>query len=248
MRGGRRWFGCDVGVLECSMVPYGLDETLGGAKGSSSSSSAATTAASSGGGGCISAGCAPPSEQHICCLPDDENGLFMPCSVCGLEPACIVEVPCGHVNSCARCAAKATGGLCVRCRRGIEAKVDISDFLEPKTGMPQRCNMCKRGRAHLVMLPCGHMCFCRDCLPASLAGCPSCGSEIERMCVVQWAGGRGSMQPSTERTIGCFPTAHVPPAIQVPKYLDDVSQEADAAMSRLDQHLGELMRRGHRRW
>lgn len=227
-----RWCGCDAGALECSLVPYGVDEVFTASARDASANPPERPFSQQGMFGLDCVRVAEPT----CCLPPNAPMPYAPCSWCNSAPATIVDIPCGHVNSCAMCVNRAKASQCPRCRKPVESKVDVSNFVDKDTGAPQKCNICRTARAHMVMLPCAHMSFCRGCLPKQVAGCPSCGAEVERVVFVNWGA-----QPMSARGGSCFAATVRPvPAVEVPGDLDDCGRDADAAMRRLEQQLMHL--------
>merc|ERR1711976_790256 len=95
--------------------------------------------------------------------------------------------------------------------------------------------ICKTSKAHILMLPCTHMSFCRNCLPKQVSGCPACGEAVERVVDVNWG-----IQPLSARESACCSSQPIVSAVQVPGGLDDCEPEIDAAMERLEQQLMQL--------
>jgi len=170
-------------------------------------------------------------------ISDDTVALYMPCMICSVMPACVVDIPCGHINVCIGCYSDySKNERCLRCRKSASARVDINPFLDPITGRPQQCNMCREADARVVILPCVHMCFCPRCLPQSVVGCPSCGDSVEQVCHAQWL-------PDSSR----LGAVHSLPAVVAPTMLGDGSsgfREAtegiNQEISRLEQQLSQL--------
>lgn len=236
----------DLGVLECSLTPVTVDECAAPSQLSTRNRSIGPSKTQTTGPTGLPVltdplGCGdhPLGEAYTCCLPEaaaDQrlgSGLFVPCMVCSLRPASIVEIPCGHVGVCTECfGAYQNNVRCLRCRQLTTGRVDVSPFLERPSGKPIDCNICKSAMASVVIIPCVHMCFCFRCLPSSFAGCPTCGRRVEKVCEVKWT--PGPSVPVLPTTLGALPTHGTRDG------LAEATKDVDAEISRLEQQLSKL--------
>lgn len=252
-RWAQRWgLGCgapvetiDLGVLDCAFKPVRFDDCR-------------TPAATLGEGIAMVSqlGCHANEPQQICCVPEDlaSRELFAPCVVCALRPACILEVPCGHVNVCGGCNRDYhTNTRCIRCRERVPTRIDVSSFLDDVTGRPENCRMCQSVPASVVMVPCIHMAFCHRCLPKTVAGCPTCGERVEQICIALLsASSLGAGATAREArfvagmpigTFGSLPSYQCPAGRAVDRSgdgLEQTTERVDEEIARLEKQLRRL--------
>lgn len=172
--------------------------------------------------------CSELGAERVCCLPSETvqlPKLQHPCAVCGINPASLVEIPCGHVNCCVSCyGCYRHNERCMRCKQKTQGRVDVLPFLDINTGAPRACNMCMETDACIVAVPCGHMCFCQRCLPGNVAGCPHCGQRVQRVYTVQW------QQNAAMPNMGG---------------LEHATEDIDVEIERLERQLKQLKRLSH---
>eukprot|EP00928_Gymnodinium_smaydae_P024543 TRINITY_DN19832_c0_g1_i1.p1 TRINITY_DN19832_c0_g1~~TRINITY_DN19832_c0_g1_i1.p1 ORF type:complete len:310 (+),score=18.89 TRINITY_DN19832_c0_g1_i1:204-1133(+) len=192
------------------------------------------------------------SDPLVCCVPENDNQfaeMFAACAVCAMRPATIVEVPCGHVNVCGECHRDyRTNTRCLRCREHVSTRLDVAPFLETVSGRPDQCKLCRKALACVVIMPCIHMGFCKDCLPNEIIGCPTCGDVVEQMCVVQWALAAWPSQAAARNWRCTHNRVPFASPLKPSNYdgadthncLQDATDDVDAEIRRLEQQLQRL--------
>jgi hypothetical protein len=82
---------------------------------------------------CLAAGAASALP-----LADDADGASAGgemCLICFEKKRCMLEMPCGHVNTCLECFHKTVGPRCMRCRRDRLDSVQIQDIPADKNAL-----------------------------------------------------------------------------------------------------------------
>ena len=95
---------------------------------------------------------------------DDDDTLM--CLVCAEARKCILQIPCGHMNTCASAKCRSRGTKCWQCRVVTERTVEVTEL--PPDG---KCVMCDRDMMKsnatvrpMCNFPCGCTQACEECL------------------------------------------------------------------------------------
>jgi parallel beta-helix repeat protein len=96
------------------------------------------------------------------------------CLRCAVGPRKLHCAPCGHKVFCIDCGGKGEGLVCPLCRFPVASVTE--GFRMSDDGV---CQMCLSKPADGIVLPCGHIDYCVDCLGTWFQGkgtCPTCNS------------------------------------------------------------------------
>jgi parallel beta-helix repeat protein len=97
------------------------------------------------------------------------------CLLCGVGPRQLHCAPCGHKVFCTACGGKGEGLICPLCRFAVTSVTE--GFRMSEDGL---CQLCLSKPADGIVLPCGHIDYCVDCLATWFQGkttCPTCNSS-----------------------------------------------------------------------
>lgn len=181
------------------------------------------------------------TKYPFCCISNVERktGFFrMPCRMCFVQPASVVEIPCGHVSICSGCQLlDRSNSSCLRCRESIKARFDVRRSLDSSTGGPSLCHNCRVNPARMLMLPCLHLILCPQCMPDLLGSCPTCGEIVDVTVEVQWEGRILCKEPPSNRVMS------LKGGVGLQKLsLTQATLDIDAEITRLEEQLWHIRR------
>lgn len=107
----------------------------------------------------------------------------MECCICMERPRQVVMYPCSHLSVCTVCIPEIQRrGSCPLCRAPVSAlqhgRWTYRLERERVRFATMMCDHCGEHQKEVMLLPCGHIPFCRECAPTAMhtATCPVCSA------------------------------------------------------------------------